>query len=183
MSLDTYSPELTRIEFQQVPLIGTAEIEDTYRRILYLRRFPLGPSFGAFVVRRWGPENARSFAERFYESDSDDINITTFSPKEEKGLHKDSGARNSVTTHATFEGEVDAIVLVGSNIDILHPLSPEDTERVFDYGLIDPGRVATPILSLRTHLEEDDVMILDHTQPHAFRSTTYPRYSEGYFSA
>ncbi len=99
-------------------------------------------------------------------------------------IHTDTGSRNSVTLHHTVAGSVEAAILVGSKYSgFIGDVIPyhDVAEYLFERGQIDSDQLSPPTQALRTTLNEGDLLIFDHSQPHIFRDQTDARRSVSYY--
>jgi hypothetical protein len=178
--------EPVTLSFTDVPNVGVEDMEDVLKDIQ--RRKELGgKSFGAFVVRGAGveavSEGVRVIRDvlqwRKYIKDD------TFDDESSHKLHTDDGAINDMTFHWTKRGQVMSAVLTGVQIPYEHgfihrprPNLPRHGREVIHYGVFHGPE---PDQAFRTMLKRDDVLVFDHTQPHAFISESSVRESAAFW--
>jgi hypothetical protein len=97
-------------------------------------------------------------------------------------LHTDRGKPNSITLHHTISGSCNAIVLPEARF--LNPASGTLlTHRLHSSSAVDLQYISLPPRPLQETLGSNDLLIFDHTQPHAFSSLTDDRKSLAHYLA
>lgn len=165
---------VTFAPFPEVPVSALAWVLE-YAKLNYrLRQNGYHvPSYGGFVLR-----NAVGLVPHDIISQIATSGVPHKAPfsTNSMGLHRDeheSARLADVTAHQTVDKEVDAIVLPGATINITDTtssLSKTATRRLLREGRVSRTRplVSNVGVALRATLTEYDMLLFDHTQPHAF---------------
>lgn len=173
------------VKYIEVPEIEDHDEESVTRLInsCFLRR---GRSFGAFVLRSVSFEDMGKIEESFRDNPilcSDRSYRNRDFSRDISNLHSDAGperdpSNNDVTLHFTFNGSADFILLAGSTLfkpeQALMPRSPtllRHNNEMFDAEEFTPVLASVPEIAYKTEINAGDLLIFDHTQPHAFRSS------------
>ncbi len=173
----------TELEFVEPPEVKASDVAKVLRLIRFRKRWGRS-SFGARVVREGGQATFDEIGRLLQGPAPEDFNLLRdrdYGPGGGGPLHRDSDKINDVTEILVKAGELEAIVLAGSTYGdipnvagLVHPRFNGETDELFSKGLF---RGASPSRSYKTTLKEDDVIIFDHSQTHAFRSITEDRFS------
>jgi len=193
MSLSTSPDQLHfafehQFVFEPIPDATFDGLDDVIADIA-LRRQERLPTYGAMVFRACSLEELEEidikvrglhphslyFLGKAVVSDTYDAPLNL-------GFHWDPGSPNSITRHSTTVGRAEVAILceaeqqdhLKNNVFIDLAISQRTAEHVFDRTYAD----STFDRALHTVLNTGDVLLFDHSQPHAFRSLTTPRVSD-----
>lgn len=183
------SIQLSRLEFAPVPEVTGDEL-DVLGKFTKLCAALGNVSFMPVVIRaeKGGLDTAQRFAQHFPRIKAF-LSGAGVEPEYTGYLHKDPGGEyfvDNLTFHDTVKGSADAVWLDWpSSPDSLNDLpkgeSAANAHLLFDSGLIEPIEGTFPRAAYRTTLNRGDVLMFDHTHPHAFRHLTTDRRSEAYY--
>lgn len=197
------SNELT-ISFETVPEVPIEGVNSMYSVIRAHQRMEL-PSYGAYVIRHAGIDGARKYAEDLQPnhngaSSKPELKTTNFkcTPIDAMDsevldwdipLHYDEGEENSVTSHVTY-GSANFILVAGilpANgfshrfTNSLYARAILPTQAVVGIEGIKPLTEAGSVKVWTTVVGNEDVVVFDHSLPHAFITVGDKRQSHAFY--
>lgn len=105
-----------------------------------------------------------------------------------KSLHQDSGRVVDLSVHYTLQGNTDFVFLPDTTFRAAW-LRPKITKAmamaghlIYDHGLIDARIAVSPTTALTATLGEGDLLLFDHTYPHATLNGSEDRESTVYYN-
>ena len=184
-----HTPELAnhQLDFKPIPEVSNEKIVE--QCVLGRLAYAAGNGFGAYVVRDADPKIISSVVDELIG------NFGTAVADFGKGraLHTHWGGSSfgtRMTIHETTKGVGEAIILNWSGYPAVHDATygniepDEQAERriLFTEGLLRTFPNQLPELALKTTLEAGDMLVFDHTQPHAFMATTDNRSAQATYA-
>lgn len=145
-----------------------------------------GRSFGARIIRTVS-EDQLDICEEWLETNLlEGTRITDSIFEEEKdnhnAFHKDTGEYGAITLHHTLRGHLDFVAFSGARFTECKVGRPQEVAR----RLIAPWprftrKMTAPYSILTSRVNEGDLLIFDHTQPHMFYDVSDDRRSRAQF--
>lgn len=172
--------DLVPVRFRPIRVV---EPESVGQFLHYIERSQANRSYsyGARLIKGGGETVVKQCCEWLESKKNASLNPSPFSVN--SALHKDFGSENDVTVHVTEAGQAEMVVLVGSYFKegTRHPDRETITNQLFDSSAVNTARLTLPYTALRSELSAGDVVLLDHSQPHAVRGLGDGRSSVAYF--
>jgi hypothetical protein len=166
-----------KFSYDPVPELSLEGLSTALAIIELARQNPDSSSYGAFLIRNVGEAVTKKCIDELNKENLRVQNLLFTSDDKDLGAHADPGECNSITTHHTKRGKVEAIVLTGTLPNKAKPMALELTDLLFDYMTLDTRILEPPTNPLRATLSANDLLIFDHSQLHAFRALTEDRIS------
>jgi hypothetical protein len=175
---------LMKLQFRDVPEEQPADLERLVKRV-YARRRQRQPSYGAFILRGVGEQGINDWTALVsrQEVERSELRRSPFNKRsgEDTEVHIDNGIRNDMTAHLTHIGSIEAIVLPGAKLIMGGADRKVATNHLFEDGQLDTKALTVPTTAYKTTLHDNDLLIFDHTQPHAFLTNSDERFADAYY--
>ena len=168
------------LNFKEIPEIPASLIDIFIRSVGLRIKYDL-PSFGAVLIRQ-GCVLAKQHAVNLFDKifdDTYDISTDDFDNSNIMMVHRDSLAKNAATVHLTTHGSALGAIMINP---ITYATDAEFTRDKpnMTFDIFENGELAGrhPTLALRSTIYQNDVLIFDDSQLHAFKPLTADRTAE-----
>lgn len=180
-------PRYEPLIVEPVPEVPISELPEVLLTLRDYRRRHIH-TYGAVILRGASPkevekcENFLTYLNPAFAPPGDSV------MRSDAHLHTDRGPRNDITVHYTQTGSLEFMLLPEAHFKP-RTVRVDGEERVaataalFEHEQLDREVFEDGLIALRTSVGEGDLLLLDHTQPHATAHCSPDRVSLAYFAA